>query len=294
MKIHTSALAVLICLLGVSADAQACVSLCERDLWAYASRDAIVAEISKTDLKTRNVRGETALMFAASYGMVDMAQVLLDAGVDRDARDTRGRTALMFITGYNTEILKTLIKAGIDVNAQDHTGSTELLQAVRKSSNKKELGTELLYVEMLLEAGADANAQNEDGRTALIEAAQNSSISVLKALLDADADVNAQDNQGRTALMEAHKRELAILETLIKAGADVNARDKDGETTLMLVAAVTQDARLLEALMDAGADASAESESVYRGGTAWDYAQRNDAIKGTEIYWRLNDARFKN
>lgn len=48
----------------------------------------------------------------------------------------------------------------------------------------------------------------------------------------------------------------AVIETLIKAKADVNARDKAGKT-------------------------------------AFDYAEDNPKIKGTPVYWKLNDLMYK-
>ena len=43
------------------------------------------------------------------------------------------------------------------------------------------------------------------------------------------------------------------------------------------------------ALLDARADPSARDEN---GQTAWDLAQNNEGLKGTDVWWRLNDARF--
>ena len=39
-----------------------------------------------------------------------------------------------------------------------------------------------------------------------------------------------------------------------------------------------------------GCDPKARDED---GKTPWDYIQKNDALKNTEAYWRLNEARFE-
>ena len=46
---------------------------------------------------------------------------------------------------------------------------------------------------------------------------------------------------------------------------------------------------VIEALLDAGADATARNAA---GQTPWDHAQENGVLRGSDAYWRLNDARF--
>ena len=77
---------------------------------------------------------------------------------------------------------------------------------------------------------------------------------------------------------------------LLEAGADVMAIDRDGWTPLHL--ATSREVHIngsIEALIEAGADPQAEDGY---GKTPWDYAQENEALKGTESYRALNDARY--
>jgi ankyrin repeat protein len=76
---------------------------------------------------------------------------------------------------------------------------------------------------------------------------------------------------------------------LLDAGADLTARSEDGWTALMGAAGVGT-AENVKVLLDAGADASVKDKD---GKTAWDLAQDNEKLKGTDAYWMLNDARFK-
>ena len=82
----------------------------------------------------------------------------------------------------------------------------------------------------------------------------------------------------------------AVIEALIKAKADVNARNKDGGTSRMLAAGKNPNPAVIEALIKAKADVSARDKA---GKTAFDYAEDNPKIKGTPVYWKLNDLMYK-
>src|SRR5436190_4297894 len=62
-------------------------------------------------------RGQTALMWAASEGHVDVMRVLLDANANVSAKSKAGFTPLMFAArGSNLEAVATLVKAGASLN----------------------------------------------------------------------------------------------------------------------------------------------------------------------------------
>ena len=104
------------------------------------------------------------------------------------------------------------------------------------------------------------------------------------------ADLNARNKYGLTALIAAARYGTAeSVKVLLDAGADVNARNEDGGSSLMLAARYGT-AENVKVLLDAGADASVKDKD---GKTAWDLAQDNEKLKGTDAYWMLNDARFK-
>jgi len=76
----------------------------------------------------------------------------------------------------------------------------------------------------------------------------------------------------------------------ITAGADVNARNERGYTPLYRTARYIHNPAVITALMKAGANGAAAND---HGKTPFDLAKENDAIKGSDAYWALNDARFK-
>ena len=118
---------------------------------------------------------------------------------------------------------------------------------------------------------------------------------MLEVLLAAGADVEAQRRFGATPLHDAARSNENP--AVLAAGANLEARDEDGNTPLHRAAAfgyVRGDNRVhagpaIEALLDAEANAMARNAA---GETPWDLAQANEALQGTDGYWRLNDARF--
>ena len=130
---------------------------------------------------------------------------------------------------------------------------------------------------------------------------------MVQALIDAGADPKVRDAAGETPLHRAvrHNNNPAVIEVLLAAGAELEVRDEDGNTSLHWAAKYVSllfpddvehlgdddphagDA--IEALLDAGADPMARNAA---GETPWDLAKANKALKGSDAYWRLNDARF--
>ena len=53
---------------------------------------------------------------------------------------------------------------------------------------------------------------------------------------------------------------------------------------------VNKNPAVAAALLDAGADPKARSKN---GLTPFDAARKNEALKGTDVYWRLSDARYR-
>ena len=79
------------------------------------------------------------------------------------------------------------------------------------------------------------------------------------------------------------------LQLLIDAGAKTDALAKEGWTPLD-VAAESETPKKLQVLIDAGADGSLTDRN---GKTPFDLAVGNQNVTGTDVYWALNDARYK-
>ena len=80
-----------------------------------------------------------------------------------------------------------------------------------------------------------------------------------------------------------------VVAALVEAGANPNARDEYGITPLHWAAA-NRTAEVVTALLEAGADPKARNSA---GKLPFDWAETNEQLKGTDAYWKLNDARFQ-
>ena len=122
--------------------------------------------------------------------------------------------------------------------------------------------------------------------------AGSGTVAQVQQAIKAGADVNARAEYGLSPLMYAagFNTNPDVLSVLIEAGVDVNARDKDGVTPLMLAARHNINPEVLSVLIKAGANILLKDNS---GKTTFDYAKNNSSIKGTKVYWELNDARYK-
>jgi len=131
----------------------------------------------------------------AAKGDLDTLKAELDEGRDIDSRDAAGQTALMYAaeTGQ-MEVVKYLVSNGADVNARSKGigRGTALIYAA--SSNR------LVVMEYLIERGAEVNAMTQARETALFWAAANGHTEAIKILLKNGADAGLKNQNGETAL----------------------------------------------------------------------------------------------
>lgn len=237
------------------------------------------------------------LMTAARTGKVGAVRTLLARGADVHAKESRrGQTALMWAAADgHVEVIEELIKAGADFRKPLDSGYTPLLFAVRQGH----IGA----VKALLKAGADVNEivqvtrppklpEGErpirNGITPLHLAVANAHFELASELLDAGADPNS-DLLGYTVLHmlvyvrepgigdndpgpegSGHMTSLEFAKRVVAKGATIDARMtrranltntrwNEMGTTPFLLAAVTADAELMKAFVELGADPLAKN-----------------------------------
>src|SRR5690349_7530026 len=93
-----------------------------------AIRNDHLGAVKGADVKLRDRRGNTPLMYAAGFGSVDSVRLLLQAGADVNARNGFEATPLMWAAS-NAEKVRLLVEKGADINAHSRQGRTALMIA---------------------------------------------------------------------------------------------------------------------------------------------------------------------
>ena len=140
--------------------------------------------------------------------------------------------------------------------------------------------------------GSAATAQISCSRWNKIDFIILATMDDVTSCVAAGHSVAARDKHGSTVLHRAAalNKSPAVIAALLKAGARLEARNKFGHTPLHMAAMFSHASAVISVLLNAGANSKARDEE---GKLPWDYAKENPALKGTDVYWRLNEARFR-
>lgn len=112
--------------------------------------------------KTRDVRGNSPLMYAAVVGSLESMRLLLDQGADPNAPNDFAATPLMWCAGDAAKV-RLLLSRGAKVDARSKLGRTPLLIAAAYDGMTE-------AARLLIEKGADVNARDSGGMTVLARA----------------------------------------------------------------------------------------------------------------------------
>lgn len=134
---------------------------------------------------TGNWLGTTPLHAAAKAGHKETVELLLKAGIFRDAKTKVERTALqMAAEEGHTAIVQMLLDHNADINAKDMLRMTALHWAVERCH--------IDTVSLLLAAGADVMAVNKFDKTSLDIACENSYEDIILQLIKAKSEGQPQ------------------------------------------------------------------------------------------------------
>jgi len=192
--------------------------------------------------------GAAALPYATGYGSLDIADYLIDSGVELNRQDTSGMTALMHAASVHgsCDLIKKLIKRGARHDLKDVTGRSALSYAA--SYGREEMIT------LLIAKDAALDERDFAGRTPLSYAAQHGHENIVRCFIAAPVEKNGRDNAGRSpidyATIYGHE---PIVRLLMQAGVAINQRDSDNKNLLMHAASYGHES-IVRLLLEAQAD----------------------------------------
>jgi hypothetical protein len=127
------------------------------------------------------IYGKSALWTAVEFNQVEVAQLLIDAGLNVNESGEYGETMLIRSLNGKLPMVEALIKAGADVNKANDYKMAPLAIAAEQGK--------IDVVQALLKAGANVKARNTYGGTALQVAVLRGYKDLVRILIDAGADV---------------------------------------------------------------------------------------------------------
>ncbi|NP_001393138.1 GA-binding protein subunit beta-1 isoform k [Mus musculus] len=194
--------------------------------------------------------GTSPLHLAAQYGHFSTTEVLLRAGVSRDARTKVDRTPLhMAASEGHANIVEVLLKHGADVNAKDMLKMTALHWATEHNHQE--------VVELLIKYGADVHTQSKFCKTAFDISIDNGNEDLAEILQIAmQNQINTNPESPDTVTIHA-----ATPQFIIGPGGVVNLTDETGVSAVQFGNSSTSVLATLAALAEASAPLSNSSET---------------------------------
>ena len=136
-----------------------------------------------------------SLHIPAGDGDLDKVKAEIDSGKDVNSKDIAGQTALMYASEQGRlEVVKYLVENGADVNAQSGKQGRGTALIYASATNRT------IVMEYLLEQGADINATTTFNETALIWATAQGHVKAVNLLLKKKADTKIKNKKEKTAL----------------------------------------------------------------------------------------------
>lgn len=174
---------------------------------------------------------DAALLQAAEVGDANAVAIALRAGANIEARDAHDRTALLLAATYDrVPVANVLVAMGANPNALDDRHDTPWLVTGVTGS--------VAMLEALLPANPDLTIRNRFGGLSPIPASERGHIDYVRRVVLTGVDLNHVNDLGWTALLEAvilgdgGPNHQEVVQILLAAGADRDIADRAGVTAL--------------------------------------------------------------
>lgn len=180
------------------------------------------------DVNAQDSGARTGLIFAAIYGRLASAKMLIDAGADPYIQDNAGFTAMayafMSMSENRSDLINYFKSQGININACDTYGQSILHWLVNDYESDKtahSYGTpmyrrDLETIEDALKFGAYVDVGNIEGNTPLFIGASKGYTEVVELLLKWGANPKIANSKGETAFDVASARGFSEISEVLK------------------------------------------------------------------------------
>ena len=182
-----------------------------------------IGEIKKiSDTSITSHKQETLLHLASKYNQAEIADFLLNKGLNPNIKNNHGKTPFSIACSKNNnELIRKFLNYDIDINTQDNWGNTPLHKVIKNPQNTR----------LLLEYGANPNIKNIDGETAYSLSYHYPSS--LKTFLNYGINPNTEIENSKTLMHKAISNNNLEIATILKEhSADVNYKDNRGNSPI--------------------------------------------------------------
>ncbi|WP_375326313.1 ankyrin repeat domain-containing protein [Candidatus Tisiphia endosymbiont of Nemotelus uliginosus] len=160
----------------------------------------------------------TMLHFAASAGLIDLVNTLMNSGLDPNIVNSRERTPLHSAArAGNNEVIRRLLEKNASINAQDEEGMAPLHLAA--------LAGHIDTVKELVELGADKDITTQDGSTASALAESKGYNDIAWTLTLGGGDVG---DVPTTLTLREPQEDVGTVQALDQPPASISARRQKG------------------------------------------------------------------
>jgi len=208
-------------------------------------------------INTPDHEGYSPLIVAASIGLVDIAEALLEhkANINYIAPD-HASALFCAVQEKHWELVEVLVEFGADLNAQLDKGPTPLYIASQEGYHD--------MVSHLVDLKADADLRAH-GITPLFIASQENHPEVVKALIEKKADPNRRNKSGGLPIVVAAWRNNdRVLAELVKSTTIKMDKFGGANMSALMTAAKNQKTESVKILIEAKADLNKKCDSSYR------------------------------